>query len=161
MNTLVNLAHQIYHNARIIMDPRCKSTYLSASNVGVLCFRKSLSLMAEPCLPFLVMATIQYGWHVKDWPQLSCVRNLLSVSIFNGRASGTIFVISGNGYHSRWSTTYSSWRLNQLYECFLQVSIFNDRSLAAMFVISCNGCHPRWLTIWWLIKDGHQRSPPP
>ena len=44
------------------MDPRCMGTYLSAANVGVLCFCKSLSLMAEACLPFLsllVMATIQ------------------------------------------------------------------------------------------------------
>ena len=78
------------------------------------------------------------------------------MSIFNGLGQAAIYVISGNGYYSRWSTTCSSWGLIQIY-CwlffiffvfflFFLVAIPNIRIMVAIFVISDNGCHAKWLT---------------
>ena len=46
-----------------------------------------------------------------------------------------------------------------LYFCFL-ILVFN-LSHSSPFVIFGNGCNSRGLVTWQLIKDGHQRSPPP
>ena len=95
------------------------------------------------------MAAIQDAWqHIyiqfQDWPHFRGVWFSLQVSIFNRRSTATIFVVSGNGYHPRWPTTYiqvKNWGVFGFCCKSLMVEPWQTS-----FVFSDNGCHPRWLT---------------
>ena len=81
------------------------------------------------------------------WIWFCYIAILNTISIFNGLATGDILMISGNGWHPRWPTTYLSWRLSQIYgRCnfLMQVCIFNGNHFCDF-----------WL---WLIKG--TRYPP-
>ena len=67
-----------------------------------------------------------------------------------------IFVISGNSCHPRWPTTCSNWRLTQT-----SGVQFCCKSLYWMVELWQSFLRSEGTAAIHMIKDGHQRSPPP
>ena len=77
----------------------------------------------QPTLWFLVMDAIQDSWQhvqVQDWPKLNGVWFWMNFSVLHREVLIAIFVIFDNGFHPRWVTKDSIWRLTQF---LFQVSV--------------------------------------
>ena len=113
-------------------------------------------------LSYVMLLAILDGSHHKKsqkWlQQRPSTIKFRSITILTHRFMVFIYDIFGNGCQLHvqvedWLKLSSTW-------CLLQVSILNHRAMVVICKIFGNGCHPKCSTIWHMIKDDHQWSPP-